>query len=599
MAVEELAALARGRSALASSCPRYARTGARRHRDVARWRLPASAAARAEGTTSAKRAICSGREMVRGGDARASSSGRHRAPERGIILRRRGVSSSFGEAYRGDDDVRGDDDDASSTSSSSSNSSSRDVDVASSSSLPPLLRVPTATAAIAVGTPMMAMGLLRSAFNLTDAYWAGKLGATDLSALCYNAFALWMLLLVANVVGTGLQARVSAFVGAGDSHSVSRIVTQGLWGALFAYAALACFAPFAPTLYAAGLGIDLDVGGAWRSAGGKTHLLATLLGSFGMFASTVLDATWRGLGRTRPALCVTALSTILALTLNPALMLGWGPFPKLGIVGAAVGFSAAQCVGAAAHAAALKRVHGLTIAMARPCAKDIWGMVRIGAPLASAGVVFTLVYIAIGRIASACGENYLAAMGLGQKFEALAFTVCEGFRLACATLVGQWIGAGRPREARDAALVIVAMCAACMVPFACVLFCFGPALVATFSSDPSIVAAAGGYLRWNSGALVFLAIEAVAEGCFTGVGNTVPILAIGGAINVLRVPAAYFLSIACGWGISGVWFTLVTSQILKGLSKFAWFHLRAMRGVIDEADADAEKRGAGGGVATS
>jgi Na+-driven multidrug efflux pump len=98
---------------------------------------------------------------------------------------------------------------------------------------------------------------------------------------------------------------------------------------------------------------------------------------------------------------------------------------------------------------------------------------------------------------------------------------------------------------------------------------------------------------------VFLAIEAVAEGCFTGVGNTVPILAIGGAINVLRVPAAYFLSIACGWGISGVWFTLVTSQILKGLSKFAWFHLRAMRGVIDEADADAEKRGAGGGVATS
>ena len=96
-----------------------------------------------------------------------------------------------------------------------------------------------------------------------------------------------------------------------------------------------------------------------------------------------------------------------------------------------------------------------------------------------------------------------------------------------------------------------------MVPFAAALFAFAPQLVGMFSSDATIVAAAADYLRWNSLVLVFLAVEAVTEGAFTGAGNTLPVLYIATAFNVMRVPTAYYLSHTAGFGIAGVWATLI------------------------------------------
>ena len=100
------------------------------------------------------------------------------------------------------------------------------------------------------------------------------------------------------------------------------------------------------------------------------------------------------------------------------------------------------------HLVALRRACGVTLRFAPPRASAVGKMVRVGLPLASSGAVFTLVTIALGRVASGCGAHHLAAMSLGQKFEAVAFTVCEGFRYACATLVGQWRGAGDAARAQ-------------------------------------------------------------------------------------------------------------------------------------------------------
>ena len=83
--------------------------------------------------------------------------------------------------------------------------------------------------------------------------------------------------------------------------------------------------------------------------------------------------------------------------------------------------------------AALRRACGVTLRFAPPRRREIEKIVGVGLPLASSGAVFTLVTIALGRVASGCGPHHLAAMSLGQKFEAVAFTVCEGFgsRASC------------------------------------------------------------------------------------------------------------------------------------------------------------------------
>ena len=95
------------------------------------------------------------------------------------------------------------------------------------------------------------------------------------------------------------------------------------------YALLLLAAPLTPALYASGLGIEP---GSAAYAAGRAHLIALIVGSGGLAASNVLEAVFRGLGQTRTALYVTACTVGLAAVMDPVLMLGLGPFPRLGIV---------------------------------------------------------------------------------------------------------------------------------------------------------------------------------------------------------------------------------------------------------------------------
>ena len=452
-------------------------------------------------------------------------------------------------------------------------------DPAPARALPPLLRVPTASAAIRVGSPVVAVGLLRSAFHLTDAYWAGALGPAHLSAICVNAFAVWLIQLACSVVATGVQSRVSARVGAGDdANGVADEITQGLWGALFVYLLLLSVTPLVPALYAKGLMLDTNT---QAYALGRAHLQLMLVGSFGLAVGNVLEAAFRGLGKTSSSLKVVVVAVAAAAALDPAFMFGWGAFPRCGVAGAAIGASIASLLGAGMHLVALKRACGVTLRFAPPNPSAVLKMVRVGLPLASSGAVFTLVTIALGRVASGCGPHHLAAMSLGQKFEAVAFTVCEGFRYACATLVGQWRGAGDEKSARAAAARVVRIAAAAVAPFAAAFFFAGAdptgligRVAGGATADPEVVNAAALYLRWNAGALVFLAVEAVAEGAFTGAGDTFPVLVIGAACNIARVPLAHYLAFGCGWGIAGLWATVAATQVVKALLKWWWFQNR-------------------------
>lgn len=493
------------------------------------------------------------------------------------IVRAAGVETRGWDLNDGYDDSQGSDKAISDTTSPPPGSST-------TRPLPPLLQMPTSAAALKVGSPVVAVGLLRSAFHLTDAFWAGALGPEHLSALMYNAFAVWLIALACAVMATGVQAFVSKRVGGGgDARAVADVVADGMWGALFTYLVLLLLAPLIPSVYARGLGLDTTTA---AYALGKEHLAALLLGSAGLVFGNVLEAAFRGLGKTKESLNVVCVSVLVAAVLDPALMFGCGPFPKCGIAGAAIGSSIAALVNAALHLWVLRKQCGVEMRFAKPNFANIKKMAAVGLPLASSGVVFTLVTIALGRVASMCGPHHLAALALGQKFEAIAFTVCEGFRLACATLVGQWQGAGDAKAARDAASAIVKTCVLSVVPFTVLFFVMGSGfeffgwwnpggvirlIAGGPNADQAVVDAAATYLRWNSGALLFLAAEAVAEGAFTGAGNTLPVLCIGAVCNLLRVPLAHYLAFSVGWGIQGLWVTIVVTQIVKAVLKWWWF----------------------------
>ena len=428
---------------------------------------------------------------------------------------------------------------------------------------PSLLRMSTPKAVWYVGWPTTVIGLMRSAFPLTDTFWVGKLGVVELNALCSNAFAGWMLYLLCSVVAFGVQNKVSVKVGAEKYEDVGAVLRDGLFGAVLTYAFIACLIPFAPA-YTTTLGVEKGL----TVTIAQEHLRASLIGSVGLCFSNVLEGTLRGFGSMKPAIWVTAFMVLCNIVLDPLLIYGVGPFPRLGVAGAAVGTSISTCVVAFMFHRILVKRFEVKIPATAPDTKMLKDIVAIGAPIAIAGIVFALVYVGLGRILTSIDPVSLTAMGLGQQFENIPYTVTEAFRIGASTIVGQWIGSRNATRARDAGWSAIRISSAALIPFGVFFVAFAPQCVALLTQDPVVAGHAVSYMYWNFPIVSFMALECAVEGAFTGTGVTYPVLVIAILLNFSRLPIA--AALAPAYGVAGVWFTIVATQIAKTLLKTAW-----------------------------
>lgn len=434
------------------------------------------------------------------------------------------------------------------------------------SSLPPLLRMSPVRAVWTVAWPMVAVGLLKTSYHLTDAWFIGKLGDAALSAVGGATFAWWMILIACELASVGTQTLVARHLGANRADRVSATVMQGLWvGGLIAVGITALW-PLR-WLYFEALGFHA---GTEAYDLGMAFLGATLLGTVAYAAHSVVDAAFRGLGDTRTSLVIMVLTVVVNAALDPLLIWGLGPIPGFGIAGAAWATTFARALGAVLGAILLaRRGHALVLApMVRGVMRQIG---RIGLPVSARGIAFSLVYVALGRFITAFGPEQMAALGLGHRFEGLAFMVCAGFEVGAAALVGQHLGARDPQGALRVTNLAARLCAAVVVPMGVVLFVIAEPLHAAFADQPETIAAGVLYLRVQTLVFAFMAFESVYEGGFSGSGDTVPSFWIGTIGTLVRLPLAWLLAWPLGLGILGVWIAIALSTLGKGLMMWAWF----------------------------
>jgi putative MATE family efflux protein len=418
-----------------------------------------------------------------------------------------------------------------------------------------------------VAWPMVTIGVLRSCYYLTDSFWIGKLGTTHLAALGGSAFAWWMMFIACNIAGYGVNALVARHEGAGSRESIAPSMTQGLWAGLILYLLLLAFAWPLRDLYFQLLGFEM---------GSEEHLLGAeyigigLLGCVALAAHAVTLATFRGIGDTRTALWITAISLVLNAVLDPILIWGWLGAPALGIGGAAWATTSANAVSAVLGAIILAR-KGYRIVPRMPRIRSLRVIARIGVPIAAEGIGFSMVYVILGQFINDFGTHQMAALGVGHRLEGLAFMVCMGFQVAASTLVGQYLGARDPNGAARAVHRAAALCVAVVLPMAVALYVFAPHLFSVFTDDPATVAAGVLYLRIQAVVAVFMAMDVVYQGGFSGSGNTLPALVIGLSFTVLRIPLAWLLAYPAGLGIDGVWWAVALSTTIKGILCWLWF----------------------------
>src|SRR2546421_10214472 len=286
-----------------------------------------------------------------------------------------------------------------------------------------------------LAAPAVAMMACHFSFNLIDSIWVGRLmGPAALAAVSTAGFSVWVLLSLGEMVEVGLIAVGAGRRGGGRPAPAARAAGAAVLYALAAGAAVSLL----------GLALTDDLFRLMAVPSevarlGHAYLHTWLLGGPLVFGFIAVEATFRASGDTRTPFRILTASVLLSIGLDPLLIAGVGPFPQLGVEGAATASVMVRGGGF---------LIGVVIALKRGLVRlgaPDWGAVptifRVGAPLSLAGVLLSIIYMWLTRFTSQFGTPALAALGVGHKVEGLGFIAISGFALSASALVGQNLGA--------------------------------------------------------------------------------------------------------------------------------------------------------------
>jgi putative MATE family efflux protein len=429
---------------------------------------------------------------------------------------------------------------------------------------------PILSTIIRLAWPVVASMFLELTLSITDYFWVGFLGTPQQDAIMTALVVTWTFFAVSAILVTGLTALVSRSIGAKNPDRASFYSRQGITMAI-------------------GIGIIFAVTGfvltpsilSFMKAGpsvvefGITYLRIFFAGIILFFISDSLGAFFRASGDTKSPMIAFSTGTLLNIFLDPALIFGWGPFPSLGVTGAALATVISVAVAFAIFIMMIARGK-LEYSLSgwnrtRPDFGAMLKIFKIGAPISSQNMVFILVYWFIIQIVHHYGETAGAAMGIGNRMESLSFLPAYGLSVAASTLVGQNLGAGKPDRAAKCAWGTISIGIA-QTSVITVIFITVPGYISrVFSSDPEVIRIAVDYLIILGLSQIFMAIEIILEGAFSGAGNTIPPMSISIPGSIARLPLAYLLCFGLNVGINGVWWTLTITSFLKALILVFWF----------------------------
>jgi putative MATE family efflux protein len=400
---------------------------------------------------------------------------------------------------------------------------------------------PVGRAVITLAVPMVLEMAMESIFAVADVFWVAHLGADAVATVGLTESMLTIIYTAAMGLSIGATALVARRTGEQDPEGAARAAGQSLLlGAIVALAIAAVAAPRAESL--------LRLMGA--SAGvvetGRGFTTVMLGGNVTVLLLFMLNAVFRGAGDAAIAMRVLWLGNILNIILGPCFIFGLGPFPRLGVTGAAVATNLGRGAAVLCQLIVLWRGHGRVRLTLRHLRLDV-ALMRSVLRLSGSGTVQILIgttsYIGLVRILSVFGSAALAGYTIGMRVIMFALLPAFGLSNAAATMVGQNLGAGRPDRA-ERAVWKAAQYNMIFLGTVGVVFLLGANLIARlFTSDPQVHPYAVSCLRIVSLGFLFYACGMVLTQAFNGAGDTwTPTMINLGIFWVCEIPLAWWLS---------------------------------------------------------
>ena len=432
--------------------------------------------------------------------------------------------------------------------------------------LPAGVTRPIGSALFHLALPVLASQLLRLGYQWVDALWVQPLGVEATAAVTTSIFVMWWVYSLNDVLAIGVTAYVSQLLGAGERRRAGVAAFHGLRGS-----ALLGLVGTLLGLFGASAVFSLMTPEPSLIHTGSRYLGILLAFAPLPMVGFTCESVMRAAGDTRTPffvdLCAVGLNAVLA----PFLIFGWGPFPALGVDGAAWATVIAWALMVATYLVMGLRGHrALPLAVrAEGAPIRLRGMVRVGIPAAIIGMMFSVVYIVFVRAASHFGSAAVAVVGMVNRIEGLQFITSLAIGTAGAALVGQNLGAGRPDRADQVIRTGLRWNLWISGSLTVLLTIFPTTFLHLFTHDAEALRLGVPYLRIINLCLIVNGMEIVVAESILGSGHTRTISWIFGAFSLLRIPLALW-SPAWGLGVLGIAWIITGTCLVRGIIIVAW-----------------------------
>src|SRR5215216_2409286 len=415
---------------------------------------------------------------------------------------------------------------------------------------------PIGRAILLLAIPMVLEMIMESVFAVVAIFWESHLGTDAAATVGLTESLLTLIYALAIGLSIGAMAMVARRIGEQNPEGAARAAVQAIALALIVSIVIGAIgAPLAPRL------LQLMGGSPWVIEHGSAFTRVMLAGNITVVMLFMINAIFRGAGDAAIAMRTLWLANWINILLGPCLIFGLGPFPKLGIVGAAIATNIGRGTGAIYALTRLVRSGGRFNIERRHLRIEpaiIGRLIKLSATGTFQVFIGMASWIGLVRIISSFGSNAVAGYTFGIRVILFALLPSWGLSNAAATMVGQALGARDPERAERAVWRTGFYNLAFLGAVGVLFVAAAPWIVALFTHEPATARYGVSCLRIVASGFVFYAYGMVLGQSFNGAGDTwTPTIINLFVFWLWEIPLGYLLSVKFGMGPEGV-FTAIT-----------------------------------------
>lgn len=407
---------------------------------------------------------------------------------------------------------------------------------------------------VALALPLVGSSLLQFTYSLVDMFWVGALGSDAVASIGAASFYIMLGQAIQSLIVVGAGIKVSQAVGRRDQVLIQRYVRAGRrmnlgLGLLF----VTVLAAFGQALIGF---LNMDAPAVEQLA--YSYLLVSAPMLIFSFFNLLFARLFSAYGNTTTAMRINATGVTLNMILSPLFIYPLG----LGVVGAGLATLVANVVmfGFFWHRARVLFDWEETV---EPNRTDYREILRLGFPMATQRVLFTVISIFLARMIGSYGTEAIAAQRIGLQIESIAYMMIGGLNGAIASYTGQNLGARKVDRVHEGYRVTTRL-GILYTGLITLVFLFVPnVLIGLFVDDPTTIDIGANYLRIIGISLIFASLEMIGNGYFSGLGLPKIPATISIVFTVARIPLA--LALEPYLGIDAIWWSIALSSIIKGL----------------------------------